>query len=318
MDQFRAFRFAILTGGAASRKEWTDKARQAETLGYSTLLIDDHLYDPFAPLTALVSAADATTSLRVGSLVFGNDFRHPVILAKEAATLDLLSDGRLELGLGTGYWHGDYEQSGIPLQSPGTRVSRFEEAVQIVKGVFADAAFTYEGNYYTIHNLNGLPKPVQKPYPPLLLGGGSKRMLSIAAREANIVGVNVRTTAEGGLDFSSITPEATDQKIAWVRAVAGERFQDLELNMLVFVIVTDQRRQAAEQTLREFEMSTDEASIDGMLASPAFLFGTVEQIIEDLQFRRQRFGLSYIAVGDYIQADVMERFAPVVARLAGT
>ncbi|HSL42106.1 MAG TPA: TIGR03621 family F420-dependent LLM class oxidoreductase [Anaerolineales bacterium] len=318
MDQFRAFRFAILTGGAASRKEWTDKARQAETLGYSTLLIDDHLYDPFAPLTALVSAADATTSLRVGSLVFGNDFRHPVILAKEAATLDLLSDGRLELGLGTGYWHADYEQSGIPLQSPGTRVSRFEEAVQIVKGVFADAAFTYEGNYYTIHNLNGLPKPVQKPYPPLLLGGGSKRMLSIAAREANIVGVNVRTTAEGGLDFSSITPEATDQKIAWVRAVAGERFQDLELNMLVFVIVTDQRRQAAEQTLREFEMSTDEASIDGMLASPAFLFGTVEQIIEDLQFRRQRFGLSYIAVGDYIQADVMERFAPVVARLAGT
>lgn len=317
MNQSRAFRFGILTGGGASRKEWTDKARQAEALGYSTLLIDDHLYNPFAPLTALVNAADATTSLRVGSLVFGNDFRHPVILAKEAATLDVLTDGRFELGLGTGYWHRDYEESGITLQPPGTRVSRFEEAVHILKGLFAEAAFTYEGNYYTIHSLNGLPKPVQKPYPPLLLGGGSKRMLSIAAREANIVGINVRTTAEGGLDLSSVTPEATDRKIAWVQEAAGERFQDLELNILVFVIVTDQRRQAAEQTLREFEMSTDEASIDGMLASPAFLFGTVEQIIEDLQSRRQRFGLSYIAVGDYIQADILERFAPVVARLAG-
>ncbi len=316
MDQSRAFRFGILTGGAASRREWTDKARQAEALGYSTLLIDDHLYNPFAPLTALVSAADATTSLRVGSLVFGNDFRHPVVLAKEAATLDVLTDGRFELGLGTGYWHGDYEQSGITLQSPGTRVSRLEEAVRIIKGLFADNAFTCEGNYYIIRDLNGLPKPLQKPYTPLLLGGGSKRMLSIAAREANIVGINFRTTAEGGLDLSSITLEATEQKIAWVQDAAGERFHELELNVLAFVMVTDQRRQAAEQTLREFEMPTDETSIDGILASPTFLFGTVEQIVEDLQARRQRFGISYIAVGDYIQADVMERFAPVIAQLA--
>jgi probable F420-dependent oxidoreductase len=318
MNQSRAFRFGILTGGPASRREWTDKARQAEAFGYSTLLIDDHLYNPFAPLTALVSAADATTSLRVGSLVFGNDFRHPVMLAKEAATLDVLTDGRFEFGLGTGYWHSDYEQSGIPLESPGTRVSRFEEAVQVIKGLFADDAFTCEGNYYRIRDLNGFPKPLQKPYPPLLLGGGSKRMLSIAAREANIVGINVRTTAEGDLDLSSITPEATEQKIAWVREAAGERFQELELNVLAFVMVTDQRRQAAEQTLREFEMPADEASIDGILASPTFLFGTVEQIVEDLQARRQQFGISYIAVGDFIQADVMQRFAPVIARLAGT
>ena len=318
MNQSRAFRFGILTGGAASRREWTDKARQAEALGYSTLLIDDHLYNPFAPLTALVSAADATTSLRIGSLVFGNDFRHPVSLAKEAATLDILTDGRLELGLGSGYSREDYEQSGITLQSPGTRVSRFEEAVQVIKGLFADDAFTYEGNYYTIHNLNGLPKPLQKPYPPLLLGGGSKRMLSIAAREANIVGINVKTTAEGGLDFSSITPEATEQKIAWVREAAGAGFRDLELNILTFVLVTDQRRQVAEQITREWEMPSDEASVDGMLASPTFLIGTIDQIVEDLQAHRRRFGLSYFAVAEYLQADAMERFAPVVARLAGT
>lgn len=318
MNQSRAFRFGILTGGASSRKAWLDKARQAESLGYSTLLIDDHFYNQFALLTALVSAADATTSLRVGSLVFGNDFRHPAVLAKEAATLDILTDGRFELGLGTGYSSDDYEKMGITLQSPGTRVSRFEEAVQIIKGLYADDALTYEGKYYTIRNLNGLPKPVQKPHPPLLLGGGSKRILSFAAREANIVGINPKTSAEGSLDFSSITPEATEQKIAWVREAAGTRFRDLELNVLVFPVVTDQRRQVAEQWLREFEMPTDEDSIDGMLASALFLFGTVEQIVENLQVRRQRFGFTYIAVGEYLQADVMEQFAPVIAKLAGT
>ena len=318
MNQSRTFRFGIVTGGVASRKAWIDKAKQAEALGFSTLLIDDHLYNTFAPLTALVSAADATTSLRVGSLVFGNDFRHPAILAKEAATLDVLTDGRFELGLGTGYSSGDYEKMGITLQPPGTRVSRFEEAVRIIKGLFADEALTFAGNYYTINDLNGLPKPCQKPHPPLLLGGGSKRILSFAAREANIVGINAKTTAEGGLDFSSITPEATEQKIAWVREAAGARFRDLELNILVIPIVTDQRRQVTEQKLRDHEMPIDEDNIAWMLASPLFLFGTVDQIVEDLQARRQRFGLSYIAVGEYFQADVMERFAPVIARLAGT
>ena len=318
MDQSRAFRFGILTGGAASRKAWIDKAKRAESLGYSTLLIDDHLYNTFALLTALMSAADATTSLRVGSLVCGNDFRHPAVLAKEAATLDVLTDGRFELGLGTGYASHDYEQMGIPLQAPGTRVSRFEEAVQIIKGLFADDAFTCEGKYYTIRNLNGLPKPVQKPHPPFLLGGGSKRILSFAAREANIVGINPKTTAEGGLDFSSVTPEATDQKIDWVREAAGTRFSDIELNNLIFPVVTDHRRQAVEEKLREWGMPTDNDSVDWMLASPHFLFGTVDQMSEDLQARRQRFGLSYIAVGEYFQSDVMERFAPVIAKLAGT
>src|SRR5215217_526689 len=161
MNQTRAFRFGILTGGAASRRAWIDKARQAESLGYSTLLIDDHLYNTFAPLTALVSAANSTSSLRVGSLVFGNDFRHPVVLAKEVATLDVLTDGRFELGLGSGYSREDYEQSGIALQPPGTRVSRFEEAVRIIKGLFAEEVLTFAGNYYTIQNLNGLPKPFQ-------------------------------------------------------------------------------------------------------------------------------------------------------------
>jgi probable F420-dependent oxidoreductase len=223
--------------------------------------------------------------------VFGNDFRHPAVLAKEVATLDVLTDGRFELGLGTGYASDDYEKMGIQLQSPGIRVRRFEEAVHILKGLFADGAFTCEGDYYTIRDLDGLPKPVQKPHPPLLLGGGSKRILSFAAREAHIVGINPKTTSEGGLDFSSITPEATNQKIAWVQEAAGPRFSDIELNYLVFPVVTDQRRQAAEQKLREWEMPTDENSIDGMLAATHFylerlnkLLRTYEPAVNDLVF----------------------------------
>jgi probable F420-dependent oxidoreductase len=318
MSNHRPFRFGILTGGVASRRAWIEKAKRAESLGYATLLLDDHLYNPFAPITALVSAAEATTSLRVGSFVLGNDFRHPVWLAKEAATLDVLTDGRFELGIGTGYLQADYAQSGITLQSPGMRVSRLEEAIRVIKGCFADEAFSYTGNHYTIDTLNGLPKPVQKPHPPLLVGGGSKRILSIAAREANIVSINVRTTAEGSLDFASSTAEATEQKLGWVREAAEERFHDLELNVLSLLIVTDDRRQAAAGMLRQLGLATDEASIDGVLASPTFLFGTVEQITEDLQARRQRFGFSYIVIGEYLQPNAMEQFAPTIARLAGT
>lgn len=319
MNQHRPFRFGILSSGATSRKTWLYKAQQAEALGYSTLLIDDHLHNPLAPLTPLISAAEATTTLRLGSFVFGNDFRHPAMLAKEAATLDLLTDGRFELGVGTGYLQSDYTQSGMALESPGIRVSRFEEAIQVIKGLFADEPFSYQGKYYAISNLNGLPKPVQKPHPPLLIGGGSKRILSIAAREANIVSINIRTTPDGGNDASSVSAEATDQKIAWVRQAAGERFRELELNIMVpFLAVTDNQRQVAAQILQQFGLPTDEAMIDFLLTSPAVLIGTVDQIMEALQARRQRYGLSYIVVAEFVMADAMTQFAPIVAKLTGT
>jgi probable F420-dependent oxidoreductase len=311
MNKQHPFRFG-LNASAPSREAWIDTAQKAEALGYDTLLVSDHLEEGLAPLAAMVAAADATTTLRVGSYVFGNDFRHPVYLAKEAATIDLLSDGRFDLGLGTGWDRNDYEMSGIPLDRPGVRVSRLTEAVQIIKGFFAGTPFTFAGKYYTVRGLEGNPKPTQHPHPPLMLGGGGRRMLSLAAREADIVSVNAKTTAEGQLDFSSITAEAADQKMEWVQQAAGTRFDDLTLNILVpIVAVTDKRDQAAAQILRAYNIPANTLNVEQVLESPSALIGTVDQIVEDLQARRERYGFSYIVVWP------MEQFAPVVERLAG-
>lgn len=312
------FRFGVLTDGVASRSGWRELARRAEAHGYSTLLLADHLNTPLAPLTALVSAAEATTTLRVGNLVLANDFRHPAMLAKEAATLDILTDGRFEFGLGTGWLHKDYEQMGVAFDSPGTRVSRFEEAVQVYKGLFADGPLTYEGRYYTIRGLDGQPKPVQKPHPPLVLGGGSKRILSIAAREADIVSVNIRTTAEGWVDGTSISRAATEEKIAWIRAAAGPRFSAIELNVQSSITaITERPRDAARQWLRSRGFSEDDAAVEDLLASPVTLMGAVEKIVEMLQARREQLGFSYIVIWNPRDSGQIEQFAPVVARLAG-
>jgi probable F420-dependent oxidoreductase len=262
----------------------------------------------------MVSAAEATSTLRIGSYVLGNDFRHPVMLAKEAATIDVLSNGRLELGIGTGYYKSDYEGSGIPLQAPGVRVARFKEAVRLIKGFFEGEPFSFEGEYYQVHDLKGIPLPIQRPHPPIMMGGGSKRVLGIAAREADIVSLNIRTTPGGGFDLSSLTIEAAAQKVEWIRQAAGERFADLELNLLVMVVeITDDRREAAEKIHREWEMSNDEFTVEQLLDSPSFLIGSLEQIIEQLQMLREKFGISYYSVWE-----PMEPFAPIVARLSGT
>jgi probable F420-dependent oxidoreductase len=313
MTPQRPFRFGVLAFGATSRDAWVSTARKAEDLGYATFLVDDHLSRRFAPIAALAAAAEATHVLRVGSCVFGNDFRHPVVLAKEAASLDVLSGGRFELGIGTGYERADYDQTGIPLDPPGVRVSRLAEAVQIIKGAFADAPFSFAGRYYTIRALNGLPKPLQRPHPLIFIGGGSRRILSIAAQEADIVGINVKTTAAGGFDVLSITPDATAQKVAWVRHAAGARFAALELQLLVpFMRVTDNRYQAAAQFVQAWQL-TEVVRPEHILDSPHALIGTVDQIVEDLLARRECYGVSYVAVFE----EQMDMFAPIVARLAG-
>jgi probable F420-dependent oxidoreductase len=312
MAHQRPFRFGVSTS-ARSRAEWIGKVQQAEALGFATLLVPDHLFNPLAPLSALGAAAEATSTIRLGTLVLGNDFRHPVVLAREAATIDVLSEGRLELGLGTGWLRMDYAQSGIPFDPPSVRVSRLEEAVHVIKGLFADEPLTFSGTYYTIHNLDGEPKPRQRPRPPFLVGGGSKRVLSIAAREADIVSINVRTTAEGWTDLDSESADATQQKVAWVREAAGERFADLELNILITSsAVTNSRRQGAQQILDQWRIPGPRPSVEELLALPSTLIGTVDQIIEQLQERRERYGFSYIVVREPI-----EQFAPVVERLAG-
>jgi probable F420-dependent oxidoreductase len=314
MQHRRPFRFGLTGNGAATHEAWLALARKAEAQGYATLLISDHLHNQLSPMSALVAAAEATTKLRLGTFMIDNDFRHPVLLAQEAATVDLLSSGRFELGLGSGWLLPDYEKSGIAFDPPGVRIDRMVEALQVVKGCWADPSFSYTGAHYQVKELNLKPKPVQEPRPPIMIGGGGKRMLSIAAREADIVGINFQATRAGWANFSTMRPEAVDKRVQWVREAAGERFESLELNNFAFMAgVTDQRRQAVVKHLHNFGEEIEETSIDEWLASPMVLVGTVEQIIEDLQLRRERFGISYIV----LRESVADAFAPVVERLAG-
>ncbi|QYG93573.1 TIGR03621 family F420-dependent LLM class oxidoreductase [Iamia sp. SCSIO 61187] len=307
----RPFRFGVQLSTAPDAATWARMAIQAEDLGFSTLFMPDHFGDQLSPTVALQAAADATTTLRVGTLVFDNDYRHPVVLAKDCATLDVLSGGRLELGLGAGWMTSDYTQSGIPMDPPKVRVDRMVESVAVLKGVFGPDAFSYEGEHYTLAGYDGFPKPVQQPHPPLLIGGGLKRVLSFAAREAQIVGVNP-TIPNGRVDAEAAlngTAEETDQKLEWIRAAAGDRFDDIELNALHFAtIVTDDRAGTIEMMAPLFGIEPA-----AVAEYPHALIGTVDEICADLEARRERWGFSYVVV----QGDSMEPFAPVVARLAG-
>lgn len=314
MSKPRPFRFGVSVHGNKSRAEWISVARQAEELGYSTLLMPDHLGDQLSPIPALMAAAEATSTLRVGSLVFDNDFRHPVMLAREAATLDVLSGGRLELGLGAGWLKQEYERAGIPFERASMRIEKMEEAVRIIKGLFGDGPVDFAGRYYTITGLEGFPKPIQRPRPPLHIGGGGQRLLSIAAREADIVGFIPRARTDGrGQDLTDATPEALEQKIAWVREAAGERFADLELGVLVAQVITTEDREQAAQFIASTLAAGLNISLDAILQAPYLLLGTVDQMCEDLLARRERYGISYISV---FEAG-LEALAPVVARLAG-
>lgn len=283
-----------------------------ESLGYSTLYITDHFGDQLSPVAALMSAADATSTLRVGSLVFDNDYRHPVVLAKEAATLDLLSDGRLDFGLGAGWLATDYEQTGIPFDSPGTRIERMAEALQIIKAFFAGGSVSFTGKHYKIASVEAMPSAVQKPHPPIILGGGGRRMLRLAAREADIVSINYKLS-EGRINRKLISTgqaNATDEKLGWIKEAAADRLSEIELSVSIFVAnVTDDRGALAAAMA-----SGSGSEPSAVLETPHFLIGTVEQMIEDLQARRERYGISYVIV----PGEVAQSLAPIVKRLTGT
>src|SRR5215203_4845948 len=251
MAHDRKFRFGVMCSHASSSADFREKARQAEALGYSTLFVPDHFIDhPLAPMPAMATAAAVTDTLRVGSLVLVNDYKHPVVLAREAATLDLLSAGRLELGLGAGWMTADYEKSGLELDRPSVRIDRLAESITILKGLMAEGPFTFHGKHYTVTDLDGDPKPVQRPHPPFIIGGGGPKILAVAAREAAIVGINAnlrRGEAVNEDAARSMTPAATDEKIARLREAAGDRYQELEIQSFVgFTHFTDDRRSLAE------------------------------------------------------------------------
>jgi probable F420-dependent oxidoreductase len=315
MAHDRKFRFAaqLSTTAEGTAGSWADQARRAEDLGYSALLMPDHFGDQLAPVPALAAVAAATSTLRMGSLVFGNDYRHPAVLAKEAATLDVLSGGRFELSLGAGWMRTDYEEAGITYDTPKVRVERFEEAVLVLQGLLrTEGPFSFDGTYYHVKDHSLLPRPVQRPGPPLIIGGGGKRVLSFAARHADIVSINVnlRDGTGGAETAPNASPERTREKLAWVKEAAAERFDDLELNALIgFVMITDDATGIAEAMAPHFGISADDA-----LHIPLALLGTLDEMGEELQWRREEYGISYWS----IESDRWEELGPVVSTLSGT
>jgi probable F420-dependent oxidoreductase len=311
--RIKPFRFGVNVGPSRSRAEWIEKARWLEALGYDVLTVPDHLADFLAPMPALVCAAEATTSLRLGTNVLNNDFRHPVLVAREAATVDLLSDGRFELGLGAGHMQSEYDQAGLGFDKGGTRVDRLTEAVTVIKGLLTGERLTFAGRHYRVTDHAIFPLPAQRPHPPIAISGNGRRLLSLAAREADIVGLSGITFRHGGTvpDLSGWKASGVDERLQLVREVSGERYAGLELNVLVQrVVVIDDRRQAAEELARHWAELTPDEIID----SPYVLVGTVDQMIADLRARRERWRISYFTIFEpYSRA-----FAPVVAQLAGT
>jgi probable F420-dependent oxidoreductase len=306
----RPFRFAVQEHKPATGPDWAAKVRRLESLGYSALYLPDHFSEQPGVFTALGAAAAATERLRLGALVFDNDYRHPAVLAKETATLDLLSGGRVDFGIGAGWERSDYDATGLVYDSPGVRIERMVEGLAICRGLFGDGPFSFEGKHYTITALNGHPKPIQKPV-PVLLGGGGRRMLTIAAREADIINVNFNL-AHGAVSSELVltgTAEQTDEKISWIREAAPERFEEIELSVLIFLLnVTDDARSLADAVAGGLGTTGDV-----VLGIPHFLIGSLDEMEEVLQRRRERYGISYVIV----QQDAVESFAPVVERLAG-
>jgi len=319
MADARRFRFGVVGESIRSGDELTAEARRAEDLGYATLLLRDHFVrepfgDQLAPMVALMAAAGATRTLRVGTLVLDNDYRHPVVLAKEAATLDLLSGGRLELGIGAGWLRDEYSQAGMTFDAAGIRVSRLEESLQVLKGLLTGCQVTMSGAHYSISGLTTFPRTAQQPHPPILVGAGSRRMLQIAGRQADIIGILPKALPDGSIseDLAERSPQTISRKVAWVREAAGERFAALELSMIVSVTIADDHRAEAERLA--LERGWGVAAAERVLEMPSVLMGPVERIADELEARRERFGFSYYVVSDLD----MEAFSPVVERLSGS
>lgn len=318
----RPFRFAVQSFNAESGAEWTERARRAEALGYSTLHLADHLLGPgpaiektnhptqnLAAIPAMAHAAAVTERLKVGCRVFCIDYHDPLVLLKSAMTIDRLSGGRLELGLGAGWLAEEYAATGIRFDSPGVRISRLADVIEGLRGYLGEGPMQVSNDTINWRDFEGQPKPSATP--PLMIGGGSPKILRLAGREADIVSLNFNNRAGviGPDGVRSSSAEETARKLEWVREGAGARFDELEIEIgAYFTFVMDDPGPALKGMADAFGYSEDE-----MRSHPHALFGSVDAICDELERRREAFGISYVTVGD----SVMEDFAPVVDRLAG-
>jgi probable F420-dependent oxidoreductase len=319
MDRMRPFRFLTDTSDQLDGPALATLARRAESLGYRTLMMPDHLVAQYAPIPLLTAAAMATETLRVGTFVFNNNLRHPAVLAQDLATLDRLSGGRLEVGIGAGWNKPEHDAIGIPFEPIGTRITKLAEAIAVLKGCFGDEKFSFTGEHYTITDHDAPPKPIQRPHPPIFVGGGGKRLLTLAGREAQIVGLAPRLAknAQGTpmLDAPSITVAATEEKIGWVRAAAGDRFDEIELNTYPsggpMVLTNDAKAEAGRRADKIRERTGVDLTVEEILDSPHVFIGTVKELTRKIVELRERLGISSFLFDD------MEAFAPIVEELAG-
>ncbi|HIF67470.1 MAG TPA: TIGR03621 family F420-dependent LLM class oxidoreductase [Acidimicrobiia bacterium] len=309
------FRFGVQFSKSASGDDYRDTVRRIEDSGYSTVFCPDHFDDQWAPTVALTVAAEATTDLRVATLVYDVDYRHPVVLAKEIATLDLVSNGRVEFGIGAGWMSDDYDTAGIPFDKAGIRIDRMVEAIDVVRGLWSGQPLNFQGEHYVVRDMTGAPSPCQPGGPPIIVGGGGKRVLTEAARRADIVGLNA------SLHAGSVGPETALSALGerflerrnWVEEAAGERFSQLELQMNTFMTAVTATTAEADEMIEGmapmFGLSPDQAR-----TIPMVLAGTVNDVCEQLHHHRELYGTSYWVIHEG-EVDAM---APVVAKMSGT
>ena len=323
----RPIRFGLIAASATAA-ELIETAKSAEQHGFSSIALNDHFSSTVAPLLGLQAMAAATSHIRIATAVLNQDLRHPAVLAKELATLDVLSGGRLELGLGAGWVRADYDQSGIPFDSAAERIERLEENIDILKGLFAESQCSFTGRHYSVTELNGTPKPVQPGGPPIMIGGGGRKILSMAARRADIIqvlGAAFGTTGAVVDDLSSFRVDAFEQRLEWIAAAAGDRFDEIELSlMLVFVAITDDVEKTAKgfldfltATVSRYggEVGNVDVKLRALLDSPVVAIGTLDEVCEKLTRVRDKLGFSYFVVP---YGSAPQGLAPIVGRLAGT
>ena len=316
MRPIRPFRLLAGAGGVVDGRTLAETARRAESIGVDVLVFPDHLLEQLSPIPAMATVAAVTERVRVAALVFNNDLRHPAVLAQDLASLDVLSSGRLEVAIGAGWNRPEYDAIGLGFDAVGMRVARLAEAVSVLKGCFHDGAFSFEGAHYTITDYDAQPKPVQRPHPPFFIGGGGRRLLTLAGREADTVGLAPRILPTGRGDPRSITIAAAEEKIEWVREAAGDRFGDIELNtypsMSAVVVTDDARTELRELRQRIVERTGVEITEEELTESPHIFVGSVDSLVEKFLGLRERLGISSIMVGEVGELDA------VVERLAGT
>jgi probable F420-dependent oxidoreductase len=307
----RRFRFGVEMQGPFAGLSWAESARRLEAWGYSTLFVPDHFHQGFGPIAAMAAAAAATTTLRVGPMVLACDFRHPAVLARELATIDVLSEGRLEIGLGAGYNMLDYRRSGIEMAPAPVRVGRLIEHTAVLKSLFAAGPTNFLGKHYAVTDLDGTPKPFRVGGPPFIIAGGGRRILQFAATTADIVGINpsIKAGGAGPESAQDALPGRIDEKAAWVRDAAGDRYDEIEFTAWLAVAeITDDAGAIGARLSARFAASPEE-----VLQSPVILAGSEAEIADRLEERRDRWQYSYFV----LQGPAAETFAPLVARITG-